>query len=195
MEGAASLTCLYRHFDADGSLLYVGISLSWPERTKAHAQKSRWFSHVAEVKIERFPTRQEALDAEREAIRREHPKFNIVHNRRPVVRRNPHASKWVVAESREELQRRLAPQKRRLEKNLAFKEKMDALAKERGWQGPLKHWIDSPILDVGDHADGSVLVLLHCATHSENEWHWIGQHEFETISAGEYEPGWVYSRR
>lgn len=74
-------TSLYRHFAADGSLLYVGISLSWPTRTKAHVRGSRWFEQVAKVEIERFPTRTEALDAEREAIKREKPEFNVVHNR------------------------------------------------------------------------------------------------------------------
>jgi predicted GIY-YIG superfamily endonuclease len=75
-----SQTSLYRHFAADGSLLYVGISLSWPDRTKTHAQRSKWFEQVAKVEIERFTSRQAALDAEREAIKRERPQFNIVHN-------------------------------------------------------------------------------------------------------------------
>lgn len=96
-------TTLYRHFDEEGALLYVGISLSWPARTKAHARGSRWFDRVARVEIERFPTRDEALIAERDAIKAEHPKFNIVHNgagpakasvqRRP--REIPFADRWV----------------------------------------------------------------------------------------------------
>lgn len=77
-------TALYRHFDKAGALLYVGISLSWPLRTKAHAQKSRWFDLVDKVEIERFPTREDALAAERDAIQRERPKFNVVHNRQPA---------------------------------------------------------------------------------------------------------------
>lgn len=76
-----SSTSLYRHFSRDGRLLYVGISLSWPARTKAHAKGSRWFEQVAKVEIERFPTREIALSAEREAITRERPAFNIMHNR------------------------------------------------------------------------------------------------------------------
>lgn len=82
-------TALYRHFGSDGSLLYVGISLSWPARTKAHAGGSRWFDQVARVELERFPTREAALEAEREAIKGEKPQFNIIHNRgtkRPSAR-------------------------------------------------------------------------------------------------------------
>jgi len=73
-------TTLYRHFSGDGTLLYVGISLSWPARTKSHARGSRWFDLVARVEIERFSTREEALIAEREAIKAERPQFNIIHN-------------------------------------------------------------------------------------------------------------------
>lgn len=76
-----SPTSLYRHFDDAGALLYVGISLSWPARTRAHAQGSRWFEQVAKVEIEHFPTRALALEAERKAIQSESPKFNVVHNR------------------------------------------------------------------------------------------------------------------
>jgi hypothetical protein len=99
-------TSLYRHFAADGSLLYVGISLSWPTRTKAHAASSGWFGSVAKVEIEHLPSREAALTAEREAIRRERPRFNIIHNRADSNRRsfsrmsrtgvaNSHLDKWV----------------------------------------------------------------------------------------------------
>jgi predicted GIY-YIG superfamily endonuclease len=73
-------TSLYRHFAADGVLLYVGVSLSWPARTKAHAKGSRWFEQVSRVEIERFYNRDDALAAEREVIKRERPKFNVIHN-------------------------------------------------------------------------------------------------------------------
>lgn len=74
-------TCLYRHYAADGTLLYVGISLSWPARTRAHSHYSLWFAQVSRVEIERFQSREAALDAERDAIRSESPKFNVIHNR------------------------------------------------------------------------------------------------------------------
>lgn len=85
MNAPSTRTSLYRHFDADGALLYVGISLSWPARTKAHVRESSWFAEVAQVTIEQFATREEALEAEREAIRREKPRHNIVHNRPRVA--------------------------------------------------------------------------------------------------------------
>lgn len=86
-------TTLYRHFAGDDSLLYVGISLSWPTRTKAHASGSRWFDQVSRVEIERFPTREAALEAERDAIKAEKPKYNIVHNR-PAQRSAAPRENW-----------------------------------------------------------------------------------------------------
>ena len=40
---------MYRHFGADGSLLYIGISLNALNRLRQH-QSSRWFDKIARVK-------------------------------------------------------------------------------------------------------------------------------------------------
>ena len=48
---------LYRHFTADGTLLYVGISLSALNRLGQHRQNAEWFDKIARVEIEHFPTR------------------------------------------------------------------------------------------------------------------------------------------
>jgi len=40
-----------------------------------------WFDNVARVEIEQFPSREAALEAERDAIKRERPEYNIVHNK------------------------------------------------------------------------------------------------------------------
>jgi hypothetical protein len=72
-------TELYRHFDARGILLYVGISISTPQRLKGHRFASGWFKKVATITIQRFPTRAAAEQAERAAIRDERPLHNIAH--------------------------------------------------------------------------------------------------------------------
>jgi predicted GIY-YIG superfamily endonuclease len=74
---------LYRHFDEAGSLLYVGISLSAVNRLSRHSHGSRWFSEIARVEIEKFGTREAAHEAETEAIRRERPKYNVHHVKKP----------------------------------------------------------------------------------------------------------------
>ena len=38
---------LYRHFAADGSLLYVGISLSALNRLGQHKQNAEWFDKIS----------------------------------------------------------------------------------------------------------------------------------------------------
>jgi hypothetical protein len=70
-------TELYRHFDADGRLLYVGISLSTIARFDAHRTRSHWSSKVATITIERFETRNEAFAAEAAAILAESPLHNL----------------------------------------------------------------------------------------------------------------------
>jgi excinuclease UvrABC nuclease subunit len=70
-------TKLYRHFDAAGELLYVGISLNAVYRLSQHKDHSAWFSSISNVTIETFPTRKDALDAETTAIIKEKPKHNI----------------------------------------------------------------------------------------------------------------------
>jgi hypothetical protein len=72
-------TDLYRHFDANGTLLYVGISLSAIGRLQAHKGSSHWSNNIARVTIENFPTREMALAAEVRAIQSERPLHNVVH--------------------------------------------------------------------------------------------------------------------
>jgi excinuclease UvrABC nuclease subunit len=67
---------LYRHFDADGGLLYVGISLRALRRLAEHA-KSQWADQIVSVTVESFPNRAEAAKAERAAILNEAPRFNV----------------------------------------------------------------------------------------------------------------------
>lgn len=69
-------TQLYRHFNADGELLYVGISMTVLIRTRSHSYNSTWFNEVRRIEIEPFPSLVSALEAERSAIRDEKPKHN-----------------------------------------------------------------------------------------------------------------------
>jgi excinuclease UvrABC nuclease subunit len=71
-------TGLYRHFDKNGDLLYVGISLNVFMRLYQHKDSSHWFSEISTVTIEYFETRQDALIAEELAIKKEKPMHNIV---------------------------------------------------------------------------------------------------------------------
>jgi predicted GIY-YIG superfamily endonuclease len=70
-------TSLYRHFEKDGTLLYVGISLNHVVRLSQHKAASSWFEKIATVTIEQFETRAEALQAETKAVVNEKPLHNI----------------------------------------------------------------------------------------------------------------------
>ena len=77
MSEKTTTTYLYRHFDAEGKLLYVGISLQAINRLAQHRDNAHWFSNIRDVKIEVFESRQDALAAERKAILEENPSHNI----------------------------------------------------------------------------------------------------------------------
>lgn len=73
-------TALYRHFDAEGKLLYVGISMSAMARMCQHKQAEyTWTDTIANMTIEWFDYRYLALRAEKEAIQKECPSHNIIH--------------------------------------------------------------------------------------------------------------------
>lgn len=69
-------TALYRHFDADGCLLYVGISCNPLSRLKQHSWAAEWFERLASTSVEWLDKRSEAMKAERSAIQNELPEFN-----------------------------------------------------------------------------------------------------------------------
>lgn len=71
---------LYRWWDADGRLLYVGKSVSVFARIAAHRRDSAFFAEAATMTMERFETARDLGMAEVSAIRNERPLYNIVHS-------------------------------------------------------------------------------------------------------------------
>lgn len=69
-------TILYRFFDVDDALLYVGVTKRPSERWTAHRRTSAWWPSVAFLAFEIHPHDRAALDAETAAIRTELPLFN-----------------------------------------------------------------------------------------------------------------------
>ncbi|MEO1720939.1 MAG: hypothetical protein AAFR84_00890 [Pseudomonadota bacterium] len=72
-------TSLYRHYDADGVLLYVGIALNHVSRLSQHMASASWFYEIARIEVEHFDSRLAAETAERIAIRDERPLHNKAH--------------------------------------------------------------------------------------------------------------------
>lgn len=73
---------LYRFWDAQGALLYVGITADLPTRIKSHRDGKPWWSLVAKMTIEPYPDRPSVLAAEVTAIQTEHPLHNRQHSAR-----------------------------------------------------------------------------------------------------------------
>jgi hypothetical protein len=69
---------LYRHYDENGKLLHVGVSISAMKRLADHRHRAHWFDRIARMEVEKFPTREASLAAETNAIRAENPECNIV---------------------------------------------------------------------------------------------------------------------
>jgi predicted GIY-YIG superfamily endonuclease len=72
-------TALYRFFDADHQLLYVGITSDPETRWKSHGRyaASTWWPKVHSKTMHWFDDRTEAVAAELKAIRSESPLYNM----------------------------------------------------------------------------------------------------------------------
>ena len=75
-------TVLYRYYDRNGVLLYVGISNNALRRLDEHAKSKTWASEIETIKLERFSSREDCFRAETRAIKNENPIHNIVRARR-----------------------------------------------------------------------------------------------------------------
>jgi len=99
---------LYRHFNSENKLLYVGVSASAVYRLGQHAEHSDWFKAISRVSIEHFEDRKSALGAEREAIIREKPLHNIVHRKAAEeAQRQANEALSAAAQSKKDLTARI----------------------------------------------------------------------------------------
>ncbi|MEU9947078.1 GIY-YIG nuclease family protein [Streptomyces sp. NPDC047939] len=86
-EGWVRPTGLYRFFDEQERLLYVGITSRLRIRMTEHARDyaETWWPLVASRSVEWYQTRSEAGRAERTAITTEKPPYNVLHTPRHCV--------------------------------------------------------------------------------------------------------------
>lgn len=68
---------LYRYYNKDDELLYVGVTADNTKRESQHRRDSFWFGEIAFARYEYFDTREEVLEAEAKAIASEQPKHNV----------------------------------------------------------------------------------------------------------------------
>lgn len=73
-----SPSALYRFYDREDRLLYVGITGNLPSRQQQHEGSQPWWQEVARMTVEHFPTREDARAAEQAAIDAEAPLHNSI---------------------------------------------------------------------------------------------------------------------
>lgn len=76
---------LYRFFDADGLLLYVGITNDPLVRFRAHGTDKSWYPRAVTATLTHFDSREELASAEWMAIQAEKPKYNRTHAAMPLT--------------------------------------------------------------------------------------------------------------
>jgi len=74
-----SPTAVYRWYDANDQLLYVGVSFDLGTRFASHRYGNDNWQQVRRIELEWFDSRRGALEAEARAIATEHPMWNVRH--------------------------------------------------------------------------------------------------------------------
>lgn len=97
--------CLYRFFNSNGDLLYVGITNSLPLRLEQHNDAKPWWTEVSHARIQHYDDRSSVLVAEKSAIETEFPFYNIQHSLRtrrfmPHKHTTPKRHYWISPRTR-----------------------------------------------------------------------------------------------
>ena len=79
---------LYRIYDTDDELLYIGATINPGGRFNDHARAQPWWDEAATIRLEHFDSLEALLAAEDAAIRLDGPQYNVL----PAIIR-PWASK------------------------------------------------------------------------------------------------------
>lgn len=83
---------VYRAFDSDGRLLYVGMTSNLCGRLTTHRRNGVWYQEAAVWTIEGFADRSSAWKVEQAAIYGEHPLHNV--NYRQIGKRGWIGRRW-----------------------------------------------------------------------------------------------------
>lgn len=68
---------VYRFFDANDNLLYVGSTRHWATRLDTHRRSAEWYPEVARHEVTAYATMEEAREQERTLIATAAPWYNV----------------------------------------------------------------------------------------------------------------------
>lgn len=71
---------VYRVFDSDDRLIYVGVTASGARFDQLRCER-RWWAEADRIALQHFTTWEEAVEAEQAAILAEYPRYNIYRGR------------------------------------------------------------------------------------------------------------------
>lgn len=101
------MSTVYRYFDVDDLLIYVGVTDRGVKRLHEHADSKPWWHLAVRCTMEHFPDRDAALAHEKELIETLRPPFNEQHNPLrhldPLSRRALNEALRYVSEQRKQL--------------------------------------------------------------------------------------------
>lgn len=80
LEG--SETYVYRLYDLNNNLLYIGITYDIKMRFYHHSKDKYWWPDVSKKYIRKYPNRQEAVRIEKQAIEKYNPLYNEQYNQK-----------------------------------------------------------------------------------------------------------------
>ena len=67
-------TSVYKFYDDEQNLLYVGISLNVFARLSQHKRDKDWWDEITNIKVQHTDTREDALDLEARLIKQKYRK-------------------------------------------------------------------------------------------------------------------------
>ena len=82
----SELQVVYRMYNIDGSLLYVGVTNNFGARFGDHWRTKPWIADVKHLTLQPFASRSSAEEAERQAILNEKPLHNVLGKSNPLDR-------------------------------------------------------------------------------------------------------------
>lgn len=85
ISGPSPRFVLYRFYDIDERLLYIGKSIDLRTRFVSHMRTKLWWNKVVKMVTEDFLDDLQLLNAEKEAIINENPIYNIQHKQSSII--------------------------------------------------------------------------------------------------------------
>lgn len=73
---------VYKLYDAQDELLYVGFTARGFRRIDEHLREKPWFDAVTDIQFERFANEHRALDREASLVLLQNPRYNVAYKQK-----------------------------------------------------------------------------------------------------------------